>query len=376
MRIKRSSKSTVKFATGEKREVLNGILDEYARAANFFIDYFWEHPEIRSENQITSEIYKMPETWFSARMRQCAAREALSMVLGAKETPKRKSGTELEVGELLGEEIFSEPVKPVHNGKKMTLSSQIVKIEAGRNSFDIWLVLSSVGNEIKLYIPVRKHRQFIRWEKLGKMGSSVVIHRKYVQFSFEIETGEKKTEGKIVGIDAGINHLMATSDRQLFGSDVKPLISKIKRKRQGSKAYKRAKRELSYHIHKVVKDFFKNNELRLVVVEKLKNLKQNTKQKNKTKEFRKTLSNWNYRELLNIIQMRCEENRVSFRSVSPYKTSQKCPVKDCAHVQRENRKGDEFECLKCGYSDKADFVGSLNILTRFLTGQYGAGFKT
>jgi len=101
-----------------------------------------------------------------------------------------------------------------------------------------------------------------------------------------------------------------------------------------------------------------------------------TEQKNKTKEFRKTLNNWNYRELLNIIQMRCEENRVSFRSVNPCKTSQKCPKPDCAHVQRENRSGEEFKCLRCGYSDQADFVGSLNILQRFLTGRYGAGFKT
>jgi len=38
--------------------------------------------------------------------------------------------------------------------------------------------------------------------------------------------------------------------------------------------------------------------------------------------------------------------------------------------------GAKFRCLKCGYSEQANFVGSLNILTRFLTGLYGAGFKT
>ncbi|MCP4345642.1 MAG: IS200/IS605 family element transposase accessory protein TnpB, partial [Desulfobacterales bacterium] len=366
MKIKRSSKATVKFATGKKREILDEIRDEYTRVVNFFIDWFWEHPEFTSENQVKADIYSLPETWFTARMRQCAAREALSMVLGAKNTPKKRNSIEREVEELLGEEIFGEPVKPVHNGAKMTLSAQTVRIEKGRNSFDLWLVIHSVGKKIRLHIPLKKHRQFIRWERIGKMGTSVVIHRQYVQFSFEIETGEKK-EGASVGIDAGINHLMATSDREFFGNDVRPLISKIKRKRQGSKAYRRAKKELSYYIHKTVKDYFiKNNNLRLIVTEKLKNLKQNTKQKNRTKEFRKTLSNWNYRELLKIIQMRCEENRVSFRSVSPHKTSQKCPA--CTHTQRENRNGEEFECLKCGYSEQADFVGSLNILHRFLTG--------
>lgn len=375
MKITRSSKTSLKFATAGKRKILNEILDEYARVVNLFIDYLWEHPEIKIKDEIKKEIYVLPETWFTARMRQCAAREALSMVLGAKNTEnRRKNSAEREAGELLGYEISGDPVKPVHNGKKMTLSSQTVRIEKGRNSFDLWLVISSVGKEIKLYIPLKRHRQFLRWENTGKTASSAVIHRDYVQISFEIETGEKKEYGKAAGIDAGINHLMTTSEREFLGNDIKPLISKIKRKRQGSKAYRRAKKELSYYIHKTVRDYIENRDLKLVVTEKLKDLKQNTKRKDKTKEFRKTLSNWNYRELLNIIQMRCEENRVFFRSVSPYKTSQRCPR--CAHTQRENRRGEEFKCLKCGYSEQADFVGSLNILHRFLTGRYGAGFKT
>ncbi|WP_275950182.1 hypothetical protein [Desulfonema limicola] len=40
MKIKRSSKVTIKLAAGKKREILDGIHDEYARTANFFIDYF------------------------------------------------------------------------------------------------------------------------------------------------------------------------------------------------------------------------------------------------------------------------------------------------------------------------------------------------
>jgi hypothetical protein len=59
-------------------------MDEYAVVVNFFIDYFWEHPEIKSNNQITSEIYNLSDSWFTARMKQCAAREAIDMVMGAK----------------------------------------------------------------------------------------------------------------------------------------------------------------------------------------------------------------------------------------------------------------------------------------------------
>ena len=63
-----------------------------------------------------------------------------------------------------------------------------------------------------------------------------------------------------------------------------------------------------------------------------------------------------------------------FQCVNPYKTSQMCP--ECNHTQRENRKGENFKCLKCGFSEQADYVGSLNIRDRFLTERYGACFQT
>ena len=72
--------------------------------------------------------------------------------------------------------------------------------------------------------------------------------------------------------------------------------------------------------------------------------------------------------------MHTEINRVSFRSVSPYKTSQQCP--NCNHTERENRSGEKFICRKCGDTEQADIVGSENILDRFLQGPYGALFQT
>jgi len=348
-------------------------MDEYAVVVNFFIDYFREHPEIKSNSQITAAIYNLSDSWFTARMKQCAAREALDMTMGAKNNNNRKKSIdEREVEELLGEEVFNEPVKPKHYGLRMILSSQIVRIEVSNNSFDLWLVFSSVGEGIKLYIPLKKHRQMNKWFSTETMSNSITIFRECVQLSFEVQIKEKKKEGLIVGIDSGINHLMTTSDKEFLGNEIKALITKIKTRFQGSKAYKRAKKTLSYYLHKTVKDYFEKRDLRLVVVEKLRDLKQG--KKNKSKEFRKTLSNWNYRELLEIIRMRCEENRVSFRAVNPYKTSQKCPL--CTHTERENRNKEEFKCLKCGYSEQADYVGSLNILHRFLIGPYGADFKT
>ena len=73
------------------------------------------------------------------------------------------------------------------------------------------------------------------------------------------------------------------------------------------------------------------------------------------------------------LEMQCELNRVSFRTVSPYYTSTTCPA--CGQTNRGNRNGEKFLCLNCGHADNADINAGKNILNRFLTGQYGARYK-
>ncbi|MEN8123401.1 MAG: transposase [Bacteroidota bacterium] len=355
MKITRSSKTSLKFLTEKKRQTLNVVMDEYSRLVNLFIEMFWGNEFAKKD--LTKDITNLPHSWLSARMRQCAAREALGMTAGEK---------------LSAKELNREASKPHHSGRKMILSAQIVTIENSHCSFDYWLVLTSIGRQLKINIPVKSHRHmnlFYNWNR----STTVTIHREYIQFSYEKETDKKLITGENVGIDVGINYLLATSQKELIGDQLKQQINRIKAKKQGSKKYKTAKKALSYYLHKIVKDYFtQHKNLRLVVVEKLNHLKRG-KNKNRGKAFRKTLNNWNYRELLNLIEMRCEENRVSFRSVNPYKTSQTCPA--CSQVARENRSGEKFLCLRCGYEEHVDLVGAQNILERFISGRYGAAFK-
>lgn len=355
MKIRRSSKHTLKFATNQKREALAELMAEYARVCNLFIDMFWDKEFTRID--LTTSVTSSADSWLSARAKQCASREALAMVNGAKEKAK---------------EAEEEPVKPCNKGNRMILSTQCALLQGGRNSFDLWVVLHSLGNKMKLSIPLRKHFHFHKFAD-WKRCSSVTITPDFVQISFEKETGPKKGSGTSVGIDVGINKLLATSDGALMGDRVKELISRIKRKAHGSNGQRRARSALSNYLRYTVKEFFLCHlELSLVVVERLKNMKQG-KQPNRGKQFRKTLSSWNYRELLDCIQSHCQVNRVSFRSVNPYKTSQTCP--SCSHAERGNRANEKFRCLRCGYSGDADVIGARNILARFLTGQYGAGFQ-
>ena len=93
-----------------------------------------------------------------------------------------------------------------------------------------------------------------------------------------------------------------------------------------------------------------------------------------SKNIRSVFYNLSYRQVLQRIQMLCEENRVSFRSVLPYNTSRECS--ECGHIEKGNRLSQEsFVCLKCGHSDNADSNASKVILKRFTTGTYGSCYK-
>ena len=92
-----------------------------------------------------------------------------------------------------------------------------------------------------------------------------------------------------------------------------------------------------------------------------------------SKSIRSSIGNWNYRFWLNRLEQECELNRVSFRTVLPYYTSQKC--NQCGHISRANRSGELFRCQLCGYSGNADIFAARNILERFVTGIYGSCYK-
>ena len=159
-----------------------------------------------------------------------------------------------------------------------------------------------------------------------------------------------------------------------YGVDIKDCIERIKRCKWGSNGHKKASRALRQRIDEVVKELFDNEDPDLIVVEQLKKMGNKSKAKRLlAKNIRRSIGIWNWKYWLKRLQEHTELNRVSFRSVSPYYTSQTCPK--CGHVDRMNRKYEVFTCLSCGHTDNADINAGVNILVRFITGAYGVRYK-
>lgn len=364
MKIIRSSKCTLKFASLNKKQKLSTILTEYSKVVNTFISHFWnDFNNIPSKAKLLKPIVDLPinDTWLSARLRKVAAREAIDMVLATKQRWKDKP---------------DKMVKPIHKGNRMYVSSTIADLTISKQSkeFDVWLHIASVGDKIILDLPIKYHKHFNIYNKLGKRLNSYIITNDYVQFSFEIVTQEKNKGIKVIGIDTGINALASTSSNKQYGLDIKQCIERVNRCKQNSKGQLRARRALKQRIDEVVKEIFIYENPDCIVVEKLRNLNKDSKVKRLlTKNIRRSIGIWNWKYWLNRLQEHTELNRVSFRSVSPYYTSQTCPK--CGHIDRMNRNGGLFMCQSCGHTDNADINASINILNRFIMGPYGAHYK-
>lgn len=365
MKINRSVKCHFNHLTGSKKKRLGDIQKEYTLVTNLFISLIEDQLESKTKFDLgKKEFLNQVDSWFSARMKQVAFQEAYGMVKGARELAKTRKDLKY--------------YPPLHKGNKMMLSANIISVSDSKKmrEFDMVVSLTSIGNKEKITIPLKKHRQFNKWDSLGKRASTVVIGKDYIQFSFEIETGSKKklSDGDLIGIDSGVASLMTLSSGEFIGDKTRHLIDKLHRKKRNSKSYKKAKKEIKYYINKEVKQLpFESTSL--FVVENLKNMKQKMKVKRRlTKNIRRVIHDWSYRQLLNRIQMSCEENRVSFRSVSPFRTSITC--NQCNHADKTNRLSqDLFICQECGYTDNADHNASINILNRFVTGKYGSGYR-
>jgi hypothetical protein len=360
MKVTRSTCCSLKFATKAKRQQLRTVLTEYGHTVNTFIKHFWALKVLPTKGQLLKPIVDIPKTWLSARLRKVAAREALSMIVGTRKRWREKAKI------------------PVHKGRSMYVSSTIADLQEAKNTteFDAWLVLRCIGNKIPLDLPIKFHKHFNGLCRRGRRLNSYIISEDEVQFAFDIDTGRKKVDGGGIGIDTGINALASTSTGRQYGLDTKEYVERIKRCKHGSKGQKRARRALRQQMDEVAKEIMETPDLRLVVVESLKNLSKNRKKSRRrrlSKNMRRSLGAWAYRYWLERVQARCEDNRVVFRSVPARYTSQRCSV--CGHTERANRSREAFLCRKCGYACNADINAAKNIFDYFASGPYGAGFK-
>jgi len=73
---------------------------------------------------------------------------------------------------------------------------------------------------------------------------------------------------------------------------------------------------------------------------------------------------WAFARLCEYVEYKAEEHGIDVEQVDPENTSRRCST--CGFTHPANRKNEDFECLKCGYENHADYNAAKNIGLRYL----------
>ena len=341
MNIIRKSSCSLKFATNAKQETLNDVFEEYKWLVNDFIDLLWDKIDYLG-SFATKEETDYVDTWMTVRIKQCAAKQAISIIKSQKKKHKK--------------------TMPIFNGNSIELDSRFVDIQEGENAFDIWVKLGSIGNKIKMFIPIKKHKHFNKFTNEWSMLKSIRLRRSgFIDFFFKKDV-EIKSEGEDIGVDIGINKMLTFSNGVVLGEEIKDKINNVNRKEQKSNAWYRALGDLHNYIDQEI-NCINIYEIKTIVLEDLTGISHKTKNR-VGKTTRRLIGHWNHKYIVDRIKNLCEVNRVDVAFVDPAYTSQTC--RQCGHIDKGNRSGEKFKCRKCGFKGNADYLASLNIRDRFI----------
>ena len=216
-----------------------------------------------------------------------------------------------------------------------------------------------------------------------KFGTAKLVnkHGKYflhIPVTYDIEESNISDICNVVGIDRGINFVVATYDSKhksgfVSGKAIKQKranYSKLRKelqKRQTPSARRRLKaigsrenRWMQDINHCVSKALVKNNPKHtLFVLEDLSGVRDAT-ERVKTKDRYVSVS-WSFYDLEQKLMYKAKQNQSTVIKVNPAYTSQCCPV--CGHIEKANRNKriHLFNCKNCGYKSNDDRIGAMNL---------------
>ena len=334
----RKSTINLKHANKGKLEKIHTTAIEYQRVVNIFIGSIWEAKQFSGKFVKNTAV----ESWLSARLKQAAAKQALSIVKSQRKKKKNHN--------------------PKFNKLVMELDSRFVKItqDIENNTFDIWVRLTSIGNKIIINLPSQKHKHINKliedeWQLKGSTRLRITDKGCFLDLFFQKEAPAIRTQGKPKAIDIGYKKLIVSSEQEFIGNF--SIYEKIARKKQGSKAFKRALTERNNNINQSC-NLLDLSDTKALYAEDLKNVKHKSKGKIR-KKFNSKLARWTYPKVLEKFTMLCEERGILFKKVPPQYTSQRCS--SCGVICKKNRKGEIYKCA-CGNVMDADENAAINIL--------------
>lgn len=232
--------------------------------------------------------------------------------------------------------------------------------------------IMTLQGRLKLATRIGEYQR-IRFDRVK--GQCDLIYRKGVFYLIVIVDAPEKSEYDPIGalgVDLGVENLAVDSDRQIFSS------KKVEQKRQyytkrksilqriGTRSAKRRLRQISgkerhfkkdtnHVISKAIISKTRGTN-RTIVLEDLTHIRKRTTVRRGQKDRH---SKWAFGEIRDFMAYKAKREGVPLKVVQSKNTSRQCPK--CWYIDKRNRNKNQFECLRCHYTEMADYVAALNI---------------
>ncbi len=357
----RTSKHSTKFTNKNKLSKLELFIKEYQQALIYYVDLIWSAMvNYESPKFISTKSNKPNNTLLSQRALKCASTQACGMVRAQTERPRKvlwaihKLQDDNKDTTTLNKWLNNyKPSKPaIRDNTKCELNSICCDLLIKDHYY--FLQIKSLGKFYgKIRIPLKPHKQNIKWSKRGKMLNSFLICRQSVDIRYEI-VEEYKDNGRVLGADQGYKTCLSLSDGQVTGNDhhnwnLEKIIVKLSKKKKGSNNFKKVQAHRKNYINWSI------NQLNLSDVKEIK--LERVKDLRKGKVSSRLMSHWSYTLIKGKLIRFAQEQKVSVSEQSCVYRSQRCSK--CGLVCKSNRKGKLYKC-ECGFLEDADVNASLN----------------
>ncbi len=379
----RTTKHSNKFANTNKLNNYDSFITEMRRVAATFVNYMWNTKyEYHDKNNklrimdIQNQQYDIPpffdynliqvETTLSTRALSSLVTQCCGMVKACTEKQQRRLHM-FNQKKQNGETIHPKLIENIQNGIPTKPNTERMNIEiSSKNSdfqlchdqhFDAFLRIKYFGmTKEDIKVPILFTKQSNKWmKKAQEVKHSFLLCNDNIQIRWQYDIKEK-TEGKVVGADTGKNKIMTLGDSQTTPKEDKhqysmdTIMNKMARKKYGSKNFKQTQVQRNNFINWSLNQL-ELSKIKEVRLEKVVNICFGKNVSRKMKRWTNAHISKRFKEL-------CEENGVRVSEQSSAFRSQRCSC--CGIVLKKNRKGENYNCVNCGFEIDSDFNATKN----------------
>ncbi len=279
----------------------------------------------------------------------------------------------------------------VHVRRSMTLDSTLYRVLNRHGRLFVSIATLTPGK--RLVLPLRG---------TGRISGNIRIvfdagrRTAFVHTTYDVRVPAIPPVGSPVGLDAGVTEVLASSSGEKYGLGYGALLDHLSSKTTATGRARNRLFQLANHAAergdaakamRIQRNNLGHKKLRVqrergeaavktlvgqavrqalrdrpavVAMEDLSHLRGRTK----SRRLSRIVSRWARSILRERLEFRTQAGCSRLETVNAAYTSQTCPNPACGYVHRDNRHGDRFHCLHCGWDGDADVVAGMNLLSR------------